>query len=252
MTKVQLPNGSGREPGVSPTLRGVLIGRVIPALVVLGVFGWLAFGPGPSAAWDVVRTNLDAWQIWANRHPAPALLAFFAGAVVATTLPLPIPVTGVVTLLAGALFGRPVGVAAASLAYTIGVTTAFLAARWLLRDWVRRHAGHRLRGVERGFARDGAFYLLALRLIPTVPFFLVNVLMAVTPIRTRTFVLVSWAGVLPAMILYAGVGTELGALRSPADALSPGVVASLAALAVLPLAARMVLRWLRPPVTCRP
>jgi uncharacterized membrane protein YdjX (TVP38/TMEM64 family) len=222
----------------------VLIGRVIPALVVLGVFGWLAFGPGPSAAWDAVQHNLAAWQAWADRNPVPALLAFFLAYSFATALPL--PVVTVMTLLAGALFGRLGGTAVAALAYTTGVTVAFLVARGLLRDRVRRNAGPWLDRIVRGVERDGAYYLLTLRLMPSVPFFLVNVLMALTPIRTRTYAAVSWLGVLPVTFLYTGLGTELAALDSPLGVLSPLVVGSLAALAVLPVVARAGLRKLRP------
>jgi uncharacterized membrane protein YdjX (TVP38/TMEM64 family) len=122
------------------------------------------------------------------------------------------------------------------------VTVAFLTARWLLRDRVRRSGGAWLGRIQRGFARDGAAYLLTLRLMPSVPFFLVNVLMAVTPIRTRTYALTSAVGVLPMTFLYTGVGTELATLRSPADVLSVPLLASLAGLAVVPLLARKLLR----------
>ena len=95
--------------------------------------------------------------------------------------------------------------------------------------------------------RDGGYYLLALRLMPSVPYFLVNWLMAVTPMRTGTYSAVSWAGVLPLTFVCTGVGTELAALRSPADAVSVPVLGALAALAVLPLLARKVLRLLHRP-----
>jgi uncharacterized membrane protein YdjX (TVP38/TMEM64 family) len=214
--------------------------RAAPVLLALAVLAWVALGPGASAAWDAVRANLDAWQQWAGGNLLVAVLVFFLAYALATALPL--PALTVMSLLAGALFGRHLGTAVASVAYTAGVTAAFLAARCLLRDRVRRNAGRWLERVERGVGRDGAFYLLTLRLMPSVPFFLVNVLMALTPIRTRTYALVSWVGVLPITFLYAGVGTELAGLESPADVLSPPVLASLAALAVAPLVLRRLLR----------
>lgn len=213
------------------------------ALIALGAIALAsacALGPSTSSAWGTVQTNLNAWQGWATRNPLVAVAAFFAVYTVATALPL--PVLTLMSLLAGALFGRVGGTAVAALGYTAGVTAAFLAARWLLRDYVRRSAGAWLEQIERGVARDGAFYLLTLRLMPSIPFFLVNVLMALTPIRTRTYALVSWLGVLPMTFLFAGVGTELAALQSPADVLSLPVVASLAALAVVPLVVRKCLR----------
>jgi uncharacterized membrane protein YdjX (TVP38/TMEM64 family) len=212
-------------------------------LAAAAVVGMFLIGPNWSL-WDILRNNLDTWQAWVDRNPLAALLAFFLVYALATALPL--PVLTVMSLLAGALFGRPLGTAVASVAYAAGVTTAFLTARWLLQDRVRRRSGQWLRRIERGVERDGAFYLLTLRVMPAVPFFLVNVLMAVTPIRTRTYALVSWVGVLPVTFLYAGVGTELGGLESPAGLLSASVLASLAALAVAPLIVRMVVRLLQP------
>jgi uncharacterized membrane protein YdjX (TVP38/TMEM64 family) len=209
------------------------------------VVGWVALGPGASFAWDAMRANLDGWQAWTGRHLVPALLVFFCAYAVATALPLPVLTS--MSLLAGALFGRPLGAAVASLAYAAGVTVAFLAARHLLRNRVRSRAGPWLRRVEHGVRRDGGYYLLTLRLMPSIPFFLINFLMALTPIRTRTYTLVSWAAVLPLTFVCAGVGTRLAALRSPADAVSLPMLGTLAALAVVPLAARKVLTLVRPP-----
>jgi uncharacterized membrane protein YdjX (TVP38/TMEM64 family) len=221
--------------------------RAAAAAVLLGVAAAVALGPGPGAAWDAVRENLESWQAWVGRNPVPALLGFFLAVAVATSLPL--PVLTLTSLLAGALFGTTLGALVTSLAYTTGVTVSFLVARWLLRDRVQRMVGGWLRRVERGVARDGALYLLTLRLVPSVPFFLVNVLMALTPIRTRTYVVVSWVGSLPLAFLCAAVGTGLASLESPADALSPravGALVALAALATLPLLVRKLVRVLRP------
>lgn len=212
----------------------------MPGLVVAAVVAWLILGASSSGpVWDAVQSHLNDWQGWAGTHPLVAVAAFFL--VYASATALPLPCVTLMSLLAGALFGRTLGTVVASVGYAAGVTAAFLAARWLLREWVRRHAGPWLGRVERGVGRDGAFYLLTLRLMPSVPFFLVNVLMALTPIRTRTYLLTSWVGVLPVTFLYAGVGTELAALSSPSDLLSPPVLASLAALAVTPLILRTVL-----------
>jgi uncharacterized membrane protein YdjX (TVP38/TMEM64 family) len=210
--------------------------------VVLGaiIAAFLTKGPNASSIWDTVHTNLGVWQDWTAGHTLLALAAFFLVYACATALPL--PVVTVMSLLAGALFGRTAGTTVATLAYTTGVTTSFLVSRWLLRDWVLRHTGGWLGPIKRGVARDGAFYLLTLRLMPSVPFFLVNVLMALTPIRTRTYALVSWLGVLPITFLCAGIGTELADMQSPSEALSLPVIASLVALALLPLATRFVLR----------
>jgi uncharacterized membrane protein YdjX (TVP38/TMEM64 family) len=227
------------QAGQPKSRRSRLIRAAAPVALAGAVVAFLALGPGASSAWGAAKAHLDAWQAWAAGHTLLALAGFFVAYSAATALPL--PCLTVMTLLAGALFGRAAGTAVAALGYTAGVTLAFVAARRLLRDRVRRRAGPWLRRVESGVARDGAFYLLTLRLMPSVPFFLVNVLMALTPMRARTYALVSWLGVLPMTFLYAGVGTELASLNSPSDVLSAPVVASLAALAVVPLVARRLL-----------
>jgi len=212
----------------------------IGILTLCAIIVLLTLGLSGSTPWQVLRTNLNDWQSWTAHHTALALAAFFL--IYALFASLPLPVLTMMTLLAGALFGRTTGTAVAALAYTLGVTVSFLAARWLLRDRVRRNVGTWLGPIERGIARDGPFYLLTLRLMPSVPFFLVNLLMALTPIRTRTYALVSWVGVLPMTFLYTGVGTELAALQSPSDVLTVPLIASLVALAVAPLLARKLLR----------
>jgi len=236
------------EPGTdTPLTRAERRDRALRRVVIGGV-ALLAIAAvitelNPSCMWQKVQANVGAWRGWAGDHWLPALAVFFLVYAFCTSLPL--PVVTVMCLLAGALFGRPAGTAVASLGYTTGVTVAFLASRWLLRDRVRRRFGGRWLGrVERGVARDGAYYLLTLRLMPSVPFFLVNLLMALTPIRTRTYILVSWVGVLPITFLYAGLGTEVVTLKSPSGLLSLSVLGTLVALALLPLVVRAVVGWI--------
>jgi uncharacterized membrane protein YdjX (TVP38/TMEM64 family) len=205
------------------------------------------FGPGPNTIWDTTRAHLTDWQNWVDRNPVPAVVGFFLVVAVATALPL--PVLTLTSLISGALFGTTVGALVTSLGYTAGVTIAFLVARWLLRERVRRMAGGWIRRVERGVARDGALYLLTLRLMPSMPFFLINVLMALTPISTRTYSAVSWVGSLPLAFLCAAVGTGLASLESPSDALSARVIGALVGLALLPLFARKAIRMVRPGAT---
>ena len=125
-----------------------------------------------------------------------------------------------------------------SLAATVGGTLAFLCTRYLFRDWVRQRFGDRLATVNRGVERDGACYLLALRLVPFVPFFLVNLGMGLTPMRVRTFLWASLLGMVPGTFLYVNAGTELGRLTSPLGILSPNVLLSLTLLGVVPLVLR--------------
>lgn len=204
----------------------------------------------PSCAWEAVQGHLEAWQAWVSEHQLLALLLFFVAYAAATALP--IPSVTVMSLLSGALFGRLLGTAVASLGYTAGVTIAFLLVRWALRERVLDRFGGWLGRVERGVERDGAYYLLTLRLMPSIPFFLVNLLMALTPIRTRTYVFVSWIGVLPITFLYAGIGRELAQIESPSGVLSVSVLGSLAVLAVLPLAVRKLVHWRARPEPTEP
>src|SRR4051812_9532832 len=213
-------------PPPRPAAWGLWIVAGLAALVLLALLA----GPGTTAVWHEVHSRLELWQALTEDNLLVALLVFVA--VFALAASLPTPGITILNLLAGCLFGRWLGTGAASLAYACGVTVAFLLARGLFRERLRRRFGPRLRKVEEGFARDGAFYLLALRLMPGLPFFLVNWLMALTPIRTRTFVAVSWLGVLPLTFLQTSVGTALAEMEKPTDVLSLPLAASLAGLAV--------------------
>ena len=147
------------------------------------------------------------------------------------------------TLVAGALFGRWLGTAVVSLASTVGATGAFLMSRYLLRDWVQARFGERLRSINRGVEIEGGFYLFTLRLVPVVPFFVVNLGMGLTPIRVGTYAVVSWAGMLLGTFLYVNAGTALANVDSPSEVLSPKVLSSLALLGVAPLLFRKLVDW---------
>lgn len=216
--------------------------RVLVLAVVLAVAAFYALGLNQELSWDFLRAHLDQFHAAAEEHLLPALLLFFLLYVVVTGLSL--PAATVLTLAAGALFGPWLGTGVVSLASTLGATLAFLGSRYQFRDFVQRRFGRRLEALDRGVEVDGAVYLLTLRLVPAVPFWLVNLGMGLTRMRTRTFVLVSLVGMLPATIVYVSAGATLSSLRSPADVLTPGVFASLALLAVLPLALRFAVKFL--------
>jgi uncharacterized membrane protein YdjX (TVP38/TMEM64 family) len=187
-------------------------------------------------SWDSIRANLDVWQGYVARHLLQAVLVFFLVYTAITALSL--PAAAAMTLLAGALFGRWLGTATVSVASTLGATLAFLGSRYLFRDWVQGRYGERLRAINQGIERDGAFYLFMLRLVPLVPFFLINLGMGLTPIRVGTYVLTSWVGMLLGTFLYVNAGTAIATIDSPGDVLSPTVLISLAALGIVPLAIR--------------
>jgi uncharacterized membrane protein YdjX (TVP38/TMEM64 family) len=213
---------------------------LLAAVLVLAVAGFYALGLHRSVSWDYLRTHLDILRAQVQEHVVPALLVFFLLYAAVTALSL--PAAAVLSLAAGALFGRWLGTGVVSLAATAGAALAFLSSRYLLRDLVRRRFGDRLGPLNRGVERDGAYYLFGLRLVPLFPFFLVNLGMGLTPMRLRTFVWVSLLGMLPGAFLYVNAGTALAVIDLPKDVLSPAVLASLALLGVVPLGLRQLLR----------
>lgn len=205
--------------------------------------------------------TLDALQqnqrdLAALKAESPWLLAAAVFALYLTVTALSLPGAAILTLAVGALFGLTVGTLLVSFASSIGATLAFLAARFVLRDSVQHRFGRRLKAVNAGVEKDGAFYLFTLRLVPAFPFFLINLLMGLTTMRTGTFYWVSQAGMLAGTLVYVNAGTQLAELKSLSDILSPALLFSFTLLGVFPLAARKILaamqagrvyaKWRRP------
>ena len=173
-------------------------------------------------------------EAYFQAHPVQTGAIFFAVYVTVTGLSL--PGAAILTLVAGAIFGLLWGVIIVSFASSLGATLAFLASRYLLRDWVQAKFGDKLKPINEGVAREGAFYLFALRLVPAFPFFVINLVMGLTPIKTRTFYWVSQVGMLAGTIAYVYAGTQLGQFK-----ISVELVAAFVILGLFPLAAKKVL-----------
>ena len=188
------------------------------------------------AAIQASQADLQAW-----RAGQPLLVAglFFAGYVAVAALSL--PGAAVMTLAVGALFGLGWGTLIVSFASTIGATLAFLASRWLFSGWVQSRFGERLAALNAGIARDGGFYLFTLRLVPVLPFFVINLAMGVTTLRTWTFYWVSQVGMLAGTLVYVNAGTQLARIESLSGIISPGVLGSLVLLGIFPLIARKLI-----------
>ena len=154
---------------------------------------------------------------------------------------LSLPGAAVMSLAGGGLFGLITGTIVVSFASTIGATCACLVARYLLRDWVQNRFGDKLVKINEGMAREGGFYLFSLRLVPIFPFFIINLVMALTPIKITTFYWVSLVGMLPATIVFVNAGRELARVESPSDILSPGLILAFALLGLLPLITKKLL-----------
>lgn len=173
-----------------------------------------------------------------NDHPGKAI-AIYALIYIAVT-GLSLPGATILTLAGGAVFGLLWGTVIVSFASTIGATLAFLAARFLFRDVVKSRFGDRLKAIDAGIAKEGALYLFTLRLVPLFPFFVINLAMGLTNIKTRTFYWVSQVGMLAGTLVYVNAGTQLGQLESLADILSPKLLGSFVLLGVFPFLANKI------------
>ena len=172
-------------------------------------------------------------------NPWTTAIAFFVIYVLVTGTSL--PGAALLTLIAGAVFGLVQGVVMVSFASTLGATMAFTIARYLFRDAVRGRFGKYLATIDRGVEREGAFYLFAMRLVPAVPFFAINLAMALTPISTWRFYWVSQLGMIFGTVVYVNAGAELGQIESVGDILSPALWVSFALLGLAPLIAKKIL-----------
>jgi uncharacterized membrane protein YdjX (TVP38/TMEM64 family) len=179
---------------------------------------------------------LDMYRV----QPGLFIAGFMAIHVCALALCLPGAVL-TVALAGGAIFGTAVGSLIVLTSLTIGDSLGFLAARFLVGDWVRHRFAAQLGRVEADVDRNGAFYLLSLRLMAAMPYFVVNLTFGVTRMRLRVFAPVSFLGLAPATALYVNAGTELASITDAGDILSPSMLATFALLAVLPLLARNLL-----------
>jgi pyruvate/2-oxoglutarate dehydrogenase complex dihydrolipoamide dehydrogenase (E3) component/uncharacterized membrane protein YdjX (TVP38/TMEM64 family) len=223
-------------------------------LFAAAIFAWFQFDLGQYLTLDALKARQgDIAALYAG-NPAVVIGGYFAAYVALTTLSF--PGAAIMTLAGGAIFGLGLGLLIVSFASTIGATLAFLTSRYLLRDWVQGKFGARLAAINAGMERDGAFYLFSLRLVPVFPFFVVNLLMGLTPIRTLTYFWVSQIGMLLGTAVYVNAGTQLAGISSLRDVASPGLLASFAALGLLPWIGKAVMsalkrrrvyaRWSRP------
>ena len=209
---------------------------VVLALIVLALVAYFRLGLGEYLSLAALKAQQAALAEYQQQHPWQLAGLYFAAYVVVTALSL--PGAALLTLAGGALFGLVWGSVIVSFASSLGATLAFLVARFLLRDWLLGRFGERLRAVDEGIRRDGAFYLFTLRLIPLFPFFLVNLLLGLTAMRVRTFYSVSQLGMLAGTLVYVNAGTQLARVDSLADIVSPTLLASFALLGIFPLVAR--------------
>jgi len=209
--------------------------------VAIGAFFWFDLGRFFSLA--ELQARRDALLGFVESNFWGTLAAFMLAYILMAALSL--PGAAILTLAGGALFGVIAGTVAVSFASTIGATLVFLAARFLFRDSIQKRFAKRLRAINEGMDKDGALYLLALRLVPIFPFWVINLVMALTPIGTWTYYWVSQLGMLPATLVYVNAGTQLGRIESTGDILSLELIGAFALLGLLPLILRWILRLLK-------
>jgi dihydrolipoamide dehydrogenase len=215
---------------------------IVVAAIVLLVAAWFALDFGQYFNLEYLKSQQAAIENWRAANPVKAVVIYSTIYIVVTALSLPGAV--IMTLAGGALFGLLWGTVIISFASTIGATLAFIIARYLFHDWVQEKFGNRLQAINEGIRKEGAFYLFSLRLVPVFPFFVINLVMALTPIATRTYYWVSQLGMLPATIVFVYAGTQLAKIDSLQGLLSPGLLTAFILLGLFPLLAKKVVGFL--------
>ena len=214
--------------------RRLLLIAVLAGLLI----AYFAFDLGRFLSIDYFKSQQEAIEAWREAQPFKAALLFFLAYVAVTGLSL--PGAAVMTLAAGAVFGLFWGLLLVSFASSLGATLAFLASRFLLHDWVQKRFADRMRAINAGIDREGGFYLFTLRLVPLFPFFVINLVMGLTPLKTRTFYWVSQVGMLAGTLVYVNAGTQLARIDSLSGILSPALLGSFVLLGIFPLIAKKI------------
>jgi pyruvate/2-oxoglutarate dehydrogenase complex dihydrolipoamide dehydrogenase (E3) component/uncharacterized membrane protein YdjX (TVP38/TMEM64 family) len=213
------------------------------SIVALAFTAWFYFDLGSYLQFETLQQRIGDLRQWYGENPVLAGLGYFAIYVAVTALS--VPGAAIMTLAGGALFGFWYALLLVSFASSIGATLAFLVSRIVLRDWVQGRFGRHMAAVNAGFERDGSFYLFSLRLVPIFPFFLINLLMGLLPIRPWRYYWVSQLGMLPATAVYVNAGTQLGQLQSLSGIVSAPLLGSFILLAVFPFLARWLLGYMQ-------
>ena len=213
------------------------------AIIVAAIAAYFYFELGQYVSLEYFKERQQEFAASYADNPWLFLGGFFLIYVVTTALSL--PGAAILTMVAGALFGLVAGTILVSFASTIGATLAFLSSRFLLRDWVQGKFGSRLKAINDGLERDGAFYLFTIRMIPAFPFFVVNLLMGLTKIKAFTYYWVSQLGMLAGTIVFVNAGTQIANLKPGQSIFSPAIIGSFVALAIFPWIAKGIIGWVK-------
>jgi len=212
-------------------------------VIIAAIVAFFAFDLSQYLSLDFIKSNQVQFEQYYNENPLQTVAIFFGLYVLVTGLSL--PGATIMTLVGGALFGLSTGLLIISFASTIGATLAFLCSRFLFRETIQSRFGKQLQSINNGIEQEGAFYLFTLRLVPVFPFFMINLGMGLTQIKTWTFFWVSQVGMLAGTAVYVNAGTQLGQLESLAGILSPGILLSFTLLGVFPLIAKKIINFIK-------
>lgn len=218
--------------------------KTVNKLIILAVlFGIVAafriFNLGEYFTLSYIKASQHRFEILYAEHQVLVIAGYMLMYILVTSLSL--PGAAVMTLAGGALFGLLTGTVVVSFASTIGATLACFVSRFLLRDWVQGKFGDKLKTVNDGIEKEGAFYLFTLRLIPVFPFWLINLVMGLTKMPLKNFYLVSQIGMLPGTMVYVNAGKELAKIESLSGILSPGLILSFVLLGIFPIITKKLL-----------
>ncbi|HKK33527.1 MAG TPA: TVP38/TMEM64 family protein [Desulfomicrobiaceae bacterium] len=221
------------------SIQKILLGTTI----ILGIVLFFILDLDRFLTLSYLKTSQTEFQTLFAAHPFAVIAAYFLLYIIIVAASL--PGAAVISLAGGAMFGFWIGTLVVSFASSIGATLAAFLARYLFRGPVERNFGDRLTLVNEGIRREGAFYLFTMRLIPAIPFFIINVVMGLSAMPLKKFYWVSQLGMLPGTMVFLNAGSELGRIDSLGDILSPGLLFSFALLGIFPLATKKAMEFYR-------
>ena len=216
---------------------------LLAMMIIAAVVSFFAFDLGQFFNLAFLKSRQQTFAAYYANHRLLTISIYFIAYVAMAALSL--PGAAVMSLAGGALFGLAVGSVVISFASSIGAALAFLVSRFVLRDSIQRKFGDKLTAINEGIRKDGAFYLFTLRLVPVFPFFIINLVMGLTPLRITVFYIVSQLGMLPATLVYVNAGTQLGKLESLKGILSPGLILSFVLLGIFPFIAKVAVGYVQ-------
>jgi len=218
------------------------VNKITFILIVIGLIAaFRIFHLDNYLSLSYVKESRDKFEMLYMDNRVAVIALYVAIYLLVTTLSL--PGAAVLGLAAGSLFGLLTGTVVVSFASSIGATLACAVSRFILRDWVQKKFGDRLKTVNEGIEKEGAFYLFTLRLIPIFPFWLINLIMGLTKMPLKTYYWVSQIGMLPGTIIFVNAGKEIAKIDSLSGILSPGLIFSFALLGLFPITTKKILAF---------